>query len=355
MNVTPTPTSNIVDFINNVPRNKQTFRLKPVTVENVVKLTNSLKNGTSTGPDNIPAKYIKLVAEEIATPLTNIINSFIGNSTFPSCWKVSRVCTIPKINNPIKNDDYRPINILPVLSKIFEKIVLQQLLDHIESHNIYKDTISGFRKGFSTRTALLNLRDNIRKAMNAQEVTLIALVDFSKAFETIDHAVIIKKMKDQGFSKSFLHWTLSYLSQRKQFTQIDANKSSELPVYFGVPQGSILGPVLFNLYVNALSDCFRSSSIQYADDTTIYESGKPRDFAKIVENINNSLNDLNEWSKPNCLSTNQTKTKFMVLGISQLIKKTLAITIKCKCKNGETVESKKRLARNFLVSISIKI
>ena len=271
-------------------------------------------------PQRIQSDPNKLNAH-FSTTAQCIINSFISSREFPSEWKTSRVCMIPKIANPLKNDDYRPINILPVFSKVFEKIVLQQIVSHVESHHIYKDTIAGFRKGYSTASALLNLRDNIRKAMNAQEVTLITMIDFSKAFETVDSAVIIKKLHTQGFSKSFLHWTLSYLSNRKQFTQIDDKKSSELPVYFGVPQGSILGPVLFNLYVNDLSDCFSSSSIQYADDTTIYESAKPKNIDCIVTNINTSLHNINEWSTTNCLAINQGKTKFMLLGTSQLLQR----------------------------------
>ena len=181
LNVIPTPVDEITTYVNNLPGDEKKFRLKPTTIEEVSKILKSLKSGISTGPDNIPIKYIKIAVDDIAPPLTGIINSFISSREFPSEWKTSRVCMIPKIANPLKNDDYRPINILPVISKVFEKIVLQQIVSHVESHHIYKDTIAGFRKGYSTGSALLNLRDNIRKAMNAQEVTLITMIDFSKA------------------------------------------------------------------------------------------------------------------------------------------------------------------------------
>ena len=127
-----------------------------------MKFLKLLKNDTSTGPDDIPAKFIKPVIDIVCSPLTHIINTFINKQKFPHSWKLCRVCPIPKVTNPIDNTRYRPISILPALSKVFEKLVLQQqLLAHIESHKIYKDTISGFRKGFSTGSALLKLRDDI--------------------------------------------------------------------------------------------------------------------------------------------------------------------------------------------------
>ena len=291
-----------------------------MTYDEVFKWIKSLKNDTSTGPDLIPAKFIKLVPHEICSPLTHIINSFIAAQRYPYEWKLSRVCPIGKIPNPVEKGDYRPISILPVLSKIFEKIVLQQLLEHIESHNIYKDTLTGFRKSYSTGNALLKLRDDIKKSMNAREITIVVLVDFSKAFDTIAHDVLISKMHKQGFSKSFLKWTMSYLSNRRQFVQIDANKSTELPTSFGVPQGSILGPIFFNLYVNDLPDFFTSNSVQYADDTTLYESGKPTNVPLITDEINATLNSLHNWSIPNSLATNCLKTKYMICGTSNLIK-----------------------------------
>ena len=155
------------------------------------------------------------------------------------------MCPIPKIQNPINLIDFRPISIQPVLSKVFERLVLKQLLDHIDTHQLYKNTLTGFRKGFSTGNALLKLRDDIKEAINAREISVVVLVDFSKAFDTVAHDVIISKLQKLGFSKDFLNWTYNYLSSRSQYVQIDANKSKILPTNFGVPQGSILGPVLF--------------------------------------------------------------------------------------------------------------
>lgn len=142
--------------------------------------------------------------------------------------------------------------------------------------------------------------------------------DFSKAFDTICHNKLIEKMASQGFSADFLTWTLSYLSDRQQFVQIDSNNSNQLPSLFGVPQGSILGPVLFNLYVNDLQDAFDASTIQYTDDTTIYRSCKPANIVNTEISINDTLNELVKWAEENSLAANAAKTKFMLISTKRL-------------------------------------
>jgi hypothetical protein len=138
---------------------------------------------TSTGPDQVdqlPAKYLKIVAQLIAGPLTHFINSFVAVSSFPDAWKVARITPIPKSNNSNSNSNMRPISILPVLSKVFERLTHYQLVEHIDSQKLLKENISGFRKGHSTTTVLLDIRDDVLRAMKRGEVTLMVLADFSK-------------------------------------------------------------------------------------------------------------------------------------------------------------------------------
>ena len=159
---------------------------------------------------------------------------------------------MPKNELPTDVDYYRPISVLPVLSKIYERLVLTQLLEYIQQWNVLRDTVSGYWQEHSTSTILLRIRDDIIKAMKKGEVTLIAFADFSKAFDTVNYRAILKLLHSIGFSHGALTWIFNYLSGRRQFVQINDKQSSILDVYFGVPKGSILGPVLFNLYVNNL-------------------------------------------------------------------------------------------------------
>ena len=246
------------------------------------------------------------------------VDSFINHSAFPTSWKKARIVPIGKIIKPTEKSDFRPISILPVLSKVFERLVANQVIDFIESMHIYKNTVGGFRKGFCTGNSLLKIRDDIRRAMKYGELSLLVFVDFSKAFDTIAHDTLIKKMYQQGFSKDFLSWTTSYLTSRRQYVQVDAKSSSILPTTFGVPQGSILGPMIFNLYVNDLQDHVSSSSVQYADDTTIYEACKPNDLENAQSLLNNSLRKVNEWSDQNSLAANAIKTKYLLCASKRL-------------------------------------
>ena len=140
---------------------------------------------------------------------------------FPSSWKIGRISPIPKISEPIENSDFRPVSVLSILSKVFERLVLSQLVEYIEEHSLYKETMSGFRKGHSTIAVLLKLKDDILRAMKKGEITLAVFTDYSKAFDTVDFQVLLNKFHGIGFSKDFFIWIYSYLDGRQQFVQID--------------------------------------------------------------------------------------------------------------------------------------
>ena len=163
----------------------------------------------STGCDQIPIKYLKLSADIIFSPLIHILNCFINTNTFPAAWKTARVSPIPKVDFPTESDHYRPVAILPVLSKVYERMVLRQLLEYVELERLFQDTTSGYRKGHSTTTVLLRIRGDIIQAMKKGELTLIAFADFSKAFDTVDYSIVIRKLHAIGLSKSALLWILS--------------------------------------------------------------------------------------------------------------------------------------------------
>ena len=189
-------------------------------------------------------------------------------------WKTAKICPIPKISSPIANSDYRPISILPILSKVYERIILNQLKSSLEKHQIFQDTQSGYRQGHSCITLLHKLCNDIQSSFKKSEVTLTVMADYSKAFDTVNYSILVEKMRTLKFSNSFINLITDYLSDRQQFVQIDNKKSVLRNVNSGVPQGSILGPTLFNLYVYDLAENTQSSSLQFADDSTFYRSCK---------------------------------------------------------------------------------
>ena len=182
------------EFIQTLPEQQHSFDLHKVTYDDLMKAIKNLRSDCSTGYDNIPAKFIKPVADYLVSPLTNIINHCITTSTVPSEWKISRICPVPKVMNPQTLSEYRPISILPILSKVFERVILQQLTEIIEHEMIYDQKQSGFRKGHSTTTILLKLKDDISNAMKKGEVTLAILADFSKAFDTVDYRTLLREL-----------------------------------------------------------------------------------------------------------------------------------------------------------------
>ena len=285
------------------------FRMKHTNYQEVRKIINGLRNDCSSGFDRIPVKFIKAASDYITSPLVHIVNSSIDHEMFPDMWKIGRICPVPKIDNPTKPKDYRPISILPVLSKVYEKVILGQLINHINAENIYNNTQSGFRKGHSTTSLLLKFRDDIQSAMNKHEITLSVLIDYSKAFDTLNHELLLKKLVEFNFSNSSIKILMSYLTNRHQFVQVEDRSSKKLPVHFGVPQGSILGPILFNLYVAELPNCIKAKSIQYADDTTLYESSKETNIISLIKVLEQDLTSLSSWSNEKMLIFNSDKLK----------------------------------------------
>ena len=252
------------------------------------------------------------MADNLAGLLTRIINGCITEAYFPKLCKIARVSPIPKVDNPTTNDELKPISILPVLSKVFERLVGWQMSEFVNSASLLHDNISSFRKGHSAT--------NIKRAMKRKEVTLMVLANFSKAFDTVCFKTTLKKFYKLGFSKNYLKWLLIYLSGRTQFVQIDDTKSHLKFSQFGIPQGSILGPMIFNLYVSDLRDNLdlSTSCCQYADDTSLYTHCAVRELESPTYDLNESLTKLGSWSKDSNLALNPNKTKFMVLSTQKM-------------------------------------
>ena len=302
----------------NINENWDTFTLTPTTYDAIKKECNNLKNDCSTGFDTISVKYLKLVSQYIASPITNTPNNCIKANSFRKMWKIARILPTSKVKVPTKPWDYRPISVLPVLSKVFERIVLDQVKQFIDKHEVYQSTQSGYRKGLSCITVLLKLSDDIQCGLNSSEVAIALFADYSKAFDTIRYDITLKKLNELGFSLSFIHLMNSYLTDRYQFVQIEEKKSALAQVMCGVPQGSILGPILFNWYVTDMSTFTSSTCLQFTDDTTLYKRCKVKDTPDCANVIQNDVEHLKTWSDVNSFDFNWTKIKTMIFSTRQM-------------------------------------
>ena len=243
------------------------------------------------------------------------------------------------VRNDINN--YRLISILPTLSKILEKKhVANSLHKFLRDNNLIYNLQSAFRTGHSTETALIRLTDEILLNMDKDEVTGLVFVDFGKAFDTIDHKLLLRKLSIYGASVSAVSWIKSYLSNRKQFVKLGNQSSELLPIKQGVPQGSILGPVLFLLFVNDMPlNIFKSTMDIYADDTTISSSASSSEIPKLKEVLLEDLQKVEKWSRTNNMYLNPSKTKAMLAVGKRLRKRFDGETSSLQlCLNDEEIE-----------------
>ena len=309
--------SQIEDILRDGPNLPRTFVFQQVPESDIKKLVKTLKY-TAGGPDQITAKMIKLVIPFSVTAITHIINCSIVNGVFPSNWKKANVIPIPKIPNPSKLSDFRPISLLCTLSKILEKVISKQILAYLEENNLLERLQSGFRKKHNTATALLKISDDIFSNIDAAEVTFLVLLDYSKAFDTVLHKLLVTKLLSLGFGDMALNWVGSYLSDRYQRVKSNGKFSDYSHIKNGVPQGSILGPLLFTVLVADFGKCLNSVDFhQYADDVQCYIGSKLNNIPQTVHKINVDMDNMSKYSTANGLRLNYDKCKFMVIGTRQ--------------------------------------
>ena len=294
------------------------LHLKPISTEACLDVIRSLNTNKSTGSDNIPPSILKPVGPIVAQPLTDIINSSLLSSNFPKEWKLARVKPLHKGGEKHLLTNYRPISLLPTCSKVIERVVHTQLTDHLDANNLVYPHQSGFRPKHSTATTLLKITNDWHQALDSGLLVGVLYLDVSKAFDTVDHSLLLKKLGQVGVSPPSVEWFRSYLSDRSQFTIIDNTKSEPDTTLAGVPQGSILGPTLFAIHVNdlPLSCPTDASTILFADDTTIYTTGTS--VQQIRSTLISALTSCNNWMTDNKLRLNLSKTKCMLIHSSKL-------------------------------------
>ena len=273
-------------------------------------------SGKAPGYDNISMRVIKHSFDLISAPLTDIINLSLQKGTFPDKLKLTKVIPIYKANNPSLFTNYRPISLLSNFSKFFEKVMYNRITEFIEQYNILYRCQFGFRKNYSTSHALIHLINKVSSAIDQRETTVGVFLDLSKAFDTLDHQILFTKLEHYGIRDVALQWIKSYFTCRRQFVQINQTCSSTQTINCGVPQGSILGPLFFILYINDLPRASKLSELLlFADDTSIFFS---HSNLKYLENVlNNELLNIDVWLRCNKLSINTQKTNYVIFSPSQ--------------------------------------
>nr|CAH7732385.1 unnamed protein product [Callosobruchus chinensis] len=301
------------EFYSNSRLNKNiNFQLKLIDMATLLKIIRGIKSNAC-GSDGITIEMVRLCLPAIAPYVLHLINSCLEIGYFPQLWKEALILPLPKIPAPRTPSDLRPISILPVLSKVLERAISSQLTEFLEVSAILPSHQSGFRKGHSTTTALARVCDDILRGMDNKQATVLVLLDFSKAFDTLNHKLLIAKCKHIGFDLISLRWLKCYLNDRHQYVTIRSKTSSKKPVCSGVPQGSVLGPLLFLIYTFDLINAIKNCSVQlYADDTQIYHSFNPEEHEYASTLINEDLINICSYADKHNLRLNAAKSTCMI-------------------------------------------
>uniref|UniRef100_A0A672ZI91 Reverse transcriptase domain-containing protein n=1 Tax=Sphaeramia orbicularis TaxID=375764 RepID=A0A672ZI91_9TELE len=269
--------------------------------------------------DPIPTKLFKQTLPLTIDTILTIINTSLVTGYVPQSFKFAVIK--PLLKKPTLDPDllvsYRPISNLPFLSKVLERVVVKQLCQHLQDNSLFEHFQSGFRAHHSTETALVKVTNDLLLAADDGLVSILVLLDLSAAFDTIDHSILLQRLEwDIGIRGAALCWFKSYLSNRYQFVNVNQQSSTYSRVSCGVPQGSVLGPILFTLYMLPLGNIIRKHGIKfhcYADDTQLYLSIKP-DQTRQVDKLSSCVRDIKTWMSANYLLLNPEKTEVIIIG-----------------------------------------
>ena len=315
--------SNLAQKIDNVPNSdyslfmsekvKNSMYISPISELEILDIVKRFKNKTSKDINNICMITLKKLFPAIVVPFTHICNLSLANGIFPDQMKIAKVIPIFKSGNIEDFGNYRPISLLSQFSKILEKVFYIKLMSFVGKNNIISNSQYGFRANHSTAYAISDLVESISDALDDSHYAAGIFIDLRKAFDTVDHQILKNKLKYYGIRGPALKWIESYLFNRSQYVNYNNTDSKLCQIKFGVPQGSILGPLLFLLYINDICNISKILKVLlFADDTNLLCSGKNLEI--LIKTMNSELEKLSLWFKINKMSLNIEKTNFMLFG-----------------------------------------
>ena len=288
----------------------ESFILRPTTPIEIEELCLGLESGKGMGWDGVSPRVIKGVARELAGSLSRLFNCCMREGYYPTCFKISRIVPVFKAEDPTEFSNYRPVAVLPVLSQIFERVIHSRLVQFLDRNKVTIPGQYGFRSGHSTAMAILDMVEKVRGAWGRGNRALGVFIDLKKAFDTVDHDILLAKLEHYGVRGVSLEFFRSYLRGRSQYVTYGGYESERGPLDCGVPQGSVLGPLFFLLYVNDMGCAGKGLEfILFADDTNIFAEG--RDLSELIRRVNKGLESLSAWFRCNKLTLNLKKTEYI--------------------------------------------
>lgn len=295
-------------------RTREEFSFAPVSEDTVFQLILSQKS-KSVGLDGLSSEILRLCCPFLLPYITHIINFCISHSVFPSAWKIAKIIPLPKVNKPEQFSELRPISILPTICKITEKILEIQLRQFLHINNILPPYQSGFRAGYSCTTTLLDVVDEVCRAVDQGKLLLLVLLDFSRAFDTINHDILDAILFNIGLSEHACKLFSEILRGRCQRVLVDGVLSSTRLISSGVPQGSVLGPLLYSIYTFNLQSALKYTSVHfYADDTQLMLSFNQNNTDQALRYVNEDVNNLVAYAERHSLCINATKSSVVLFG-----------------------------------------
>ena len=280
-----------------------------------MKYLNNLSANKATGLDGIPSRFVRDSATVIACHLTHVINLSIIQGVVPDDLKSARVVPLFKKNDKTEVGNYRPVSILSIISKVFERVVYDQVESYLDQKKLLYKFQSGFRSRFSTDTCLIHLTDFIKFQMDKGHYVGMVLLDLQKPFDTVDHNILLMKLEAIGLNEDVIKWFRSYLTRltdHQQLVDVSGTLSSSAEIKCGVPQGSILGPLLFLINVNDMSGVVNNKLLLYADDSAILVADKHT--SNIEKLLKKELEMVSDWLIDNKLSLHLGKTESILFG-----------------------------------------